>query len=81
MAKVSLNRNLAVVARQKLLYSRYGGFMTVANLMRELGCSRNTAVKFAASLPSHLLTGRRLYDISDVAMKIESARTPPKEIG
>jgi len=79
MARVSLNRNPAVSNRQKLLYSRYGGFMTIGNLMHELGCSRNTAVKFAASLPYHTPTGKRVYDICDVARKIESTRTPPKE--
>ena len=53
--------------------------MTIQNVMAELGVSRNTAKKFAATLPSYSLTGKPVYDINDVAMKIETTRTPPKE--
>jgi hypothetical protein len=78
MPRVSLNTSRAVKDRERLLYDRYGGFMTVANLMKELGVSRNTALRFAAQLPTHRPTGVRRYDIRDVARLIESTRTPPE---
>lgn len=77
MPRVSLNTDSAIRERQKILYERYGGFMSVANLMRELGVSRNTAKKFAASLPSYSPTGKMVFDIAEVAKKLESTRTPP----
>lgn len=52
--------------------------MSVANIMKELGVSRNTAMKFAAQLPSHSPTGVRRYDIRSVAKLIESTRIPPE---
>jgi hypothetical protein len=80
MPRVSLNSDSALRDRQKILYDRYGGFMTIANLMSELGVSRNTAVKFAATLPSYSPTGKNVYDIRDVARKLESTRMPPEVV-
>jgi hypothetical protein len=74
MPRVNLNVNSAVKDRQKLLYDRYGGFMTIAEIMRELGVSRNTAIRFAAQLPCYYPTGVRRYDIRDVAKAIETRR-------
>lgn len=80
MPRVSLGSNRAIQDRKSILYDRYGGFMTIQNVMAELGVSRNTAKKFAATLPSYSLTGKPVYDINDVAQKIEATRTPPKEV-
>lgn len=77
MARVNLNKT--PTERRQLLYDRYGGYMTIQNIMSELGVSRNTAKKFAATLPSFSPTGKPVYDITDVAQKIEATRTPPKE--
>lgn len=79
MPRVSLGSNRAIQDRKSILYDRYGGFMTIQNVMAELGVSRNTAKKFAATLPTYSLTGKPVYDIEDVAKKIEATRTPPKE--
>ena len=80
MPRVSLGSNRAVQDRKSILYGRYGGYMTIQNIMAELGVSRNTAKKFAATLPSYSPTGKTVYDIEDVAKKIEATRTPPKLI-
>lgn len=80
MPRVSLGSNRAVQDRKSILYDRYGGYMTIQNIMKELGVSRNTAKKFAATLPSYSLTGKPVYDIEDVARLIESSRTPPQEV-
>lgn len=77
MPRVNLNMNAAVKDRQKLLYDRYGGFMTIAEIMKELGVSRNTAIRFAAQLPCLYPTGVRRYDIRDVALAIEATRRNP----
>lgn len=77
MPRVNLNVNSAVKDRQKLLYDRYGGFMTIAEIMKELGVSRNTAIRFAAQLPCLCPTGVRRYDIRDVAKAIEATRRNP----
>lgn len=78
MPKVTLNKSNAIKDRESILYERYGGFMTIANIMKELGVSRNTALRFASKLPSHRPTGARRYDIRDVARLIESTRYPPE---
>lgn len=78
MPKVLLNTDRAVSNRRDVLYERYGGFMTTANIMSELGVSRVTAMKFTADLPSYSPTGKKVYDIMDVARKIEAGRTPPE---
>ena len=78
MPRVFLNKPNHIRDREKLLYDRYGGFMTIAEIMKELGVSRNTAVRFAAHLPCLHPTGVRRYDIRDVAKAIESTRTPPE---
>lgn len=74
MPRVKLNQDAAERKRRDILYGRYGGFMSIANLMSELGVSRNTAVKFADGLPFYTPTGRRLYAVEDVARKIEGSR-------
>lgn len=78
MPRVSLNPNRAVQDRRQQLYDRYGGYMTLANVMKELGASRPTALKFVADIPAYTLVGRRLYDIADIARKIENCRVPAK---
>lgn len=79
MPRVRLNSDERLHERRKLLYQRYGGFMTIQNVMSELGVSRNTAKKFTASLTAYQPTGKPMYDITDVARKIEEARVPKKE--
>ncbi len=78
MPRVLLNTDRAIRERRNVLYERYGGYMTTANVMKELGVSRVTAMKFTAGLPSYSPTGKKVYDIMDVARKIEAGRTPPE---
>ena len=73
MPRVLLNTN--VRDRQRTLYERYGGFMTTADIMKELGVSRMTAMKFTNGLTSYSPTGKKCYDIHDVAEKLEASRT------
>lgn len=73
MPRVLLNTN--VRERQRTLYERYGGFMTTADIMKELGVSRMTAMKFTNGLTSYSPTGKKCYDIHDVAEKLEASRT------
>lgn len=75
MPRVLLNRSREISDRQKILYERYGGFMTTADIMRELGVSRMTAMKFTNGLTSYSPTGKKCYDIRDVAAKLEATRT------
>ena len=66
----------AIEARASELRHIYGGYMTVANVMSELGnVSRKTAMKFVCDLPSYSMTGKNRYDVRDVARKIESFRS------
>ena len=74
MPRVLLNTDRAIYERRKILYERYGGFMTTANVMKELGVSRGTAMKFTADLPSYSPTGKKCYDIMDIARKLEATR-------
>ena len=64
-------------ARRAALRKEYGGFMTLADVARELGCkSRQTAAKAVAELPTYKLTGNtNRYDVGDVAALIERSRT------
>ena len=64
--------------RAIVLHNRYGGFMTTANVMKELGVSRRTAEKFTADLPSYSPTGKKVFDVMDVARKLELGRKPPE---
>ena len=76
MPRVSVGRSREIL-REKILYERYGGYMNVASVMAELGgVSRPTAMKFLADIPSYNLTGKKLYDIADIAAKIEGCRVP-----
>ena len=79
MPRVSINTDRAIRERRDVLYTRYGGYMTTADVMKELGVSRGTAMKFTATLPSFSPTGKKVFDISDVAKKLESVRKPPEE--
>ena len=72
MPRVLLNTNIR--DRKRTLYERYGGFMTIADIMKELGVSRMTAVKFTNGLTSYSPTGKKVYDIHDVATKLEESR-------
>lgn len=74
MPRVLLNRSREISDRQKILYERYGGFMTTADIMKELGVSRMTAMKFTSGLTSYSPTGKKVYDIHDVAEKLEASR-------
>ena len=74
MPRVLLNRSREISDRQKILYERYGGWMTTTDIMKELGVSRNTAVKFTSGLTSYSPTGKKVYDIRDVATKLEGTR-------
>lgn len=76
MPRVLLGRSREI-SRERILYERYGGYMTVSSVMTELGCaSRTTAMKFLADIPAYNLTGKKLYDIADIAAKIEKSRVP-----
>lgn len=74
MPKTNLGRDPNIKARRDILYGRYGGYMTVPSVMRELGVSRKTAMKFLNGLPAYAPTGRRMYDIADIAERIEVSR-------
>ena len=75
MPRVKLNTDRAVSDRRSVLYERYGGFMTTADIMKELGVSRVTAMKFTSDLTPYSPTGKKVYDITDVATKLEASRT------
>lgn len=75
MPRVLLNQSREISDRQKVLYERYGGWMTTADIMKELGVSRNTAVKFTNGLTSYSPTGKKVYDIRDVATKLEGTKS------
>lgn len=49
--------------------------MTTADIMKELGVSRATAIKFATGLTTYSPTGKKVYDIKDVATKLEGTRS------
>ena len=67
----------AVEARKADLRKLYGGFMTLSDISREIGCrSRTTAEKAVKTIPSYTMTGKKVYDIADVAMMIERSRVP-----
>ena len=78
MPKVMLNSDRKITERRKTLYERYGGFMSTANIMKELGVSRVTAKKFVSTLPAYSPTRKKVYDIQDVAAKLETGRIPPE---
>ena len=78
MPRVSLNSDRPIRERHQILYERYGGSMTTADMMKELGVSRKTAEKFTADLPSYSPTGKKVFDIMDVARKLELGRKPPE---
>ena len=63
-------------ALERGLRSRYGGFMTVADVMREIGCCRMTAQKFMADVDSFMICGKKHYQTSDFARKVEESRVP-----
>ncbi len=48
--------------------------MTTADIMKELGVSRMTAMKFTDGLTSYSPTGKKVYDIKDVAAKLEASK-------
>lgn len=73
-----MNTSREISDRRNILYERYGGWMTTANVMKELGVSRVTAMKFLSDLPAYSPTGKKCYDILDVARKLESGRMPPE---
>ena len=76
---VRIGQSNKVETRRKSLYGRYGGYMTVASVMTELGCvSRPTAMKFLVDVPAYNLTGKKVYDVADIAAKIESCRVMPE---
>lgn len=54
--------------------------MTTANIMKELGVSRMTAMKFESDLPSYNWFGHKVFDIRDVAKKLEGGRTHPESV-
>lgn len=54
--------------------------MTTADVMKELGVSRMTAMKFESDLPYYSWCGRKVFDIRDVAKKLEGGRTPPESV-
>ena len=76
MPKLTIH-DQAVKRRKEDLRRQYGGFITLTDISRELGCRNyRTVIKAVGSLPSYMMTGKKLYDIADVAMMIESSRVP-----
>ena len=73
---MNLGKSPELKNREALLRGRYGGFMTVQNLMTELGVSHPVARRIAEEFPSFNMTGKPRYDIRDVAAYIERSRTP-----
>lgn len=70
------SHNESVERRKTELRKLYGGFMSLEDVRRELGCrSRNTAAKAVGSLPAYKVTGQKKYDVSDIASLIEKSRT------
>ena len=65
----------AVEARKKDLRERYGGFMTVTDILHEFGIgSRTTAAKMLKGVPAYAPTGKKIYDVADIATLIEGSR-------
>ena len=58
------------------LRARYGGYMTISDVMKEIGCSRPTAKKFMTGVDSFSICGKTHYQTVDFAKKIESCRIP-----
>ena len=65
----------AVESRKRDLRERYGGFMTMTDVLHELGIgSRTTAAKVLKGIPAYAPTGRKVYDVADIAKLIEGSR-------
>ena len=65
----------AVESRKRDLRERYGGFMTVTDILHEMGIgSRTTAAKALKGIPAYAPTGRKVYDVADIAKLIEESR-------
>ena len=62
--------------RERELRSRYGGYMTVTDVMREIGCCRMTAQKFMSDVDGFMVCGKKHYQTADFARKIEECRVP-----
>lgn len=52
----------------------YGGMLTVEQVMRLIGVSRNTAKKWLLDVPAVNINGRPKYMVSDLARKIDLCR-------
>lgn len=52
----------------------YGGMLTVEQVMRLIGVSRNTAKKWLFDVPAVNINGRSKYMVSDLARKIDLCR-------
>ena len=75
MPRVNIGKSPELRARETDLRSRYGGFMNLTEVCRELGCrSRTTAEKAVKAIPHYLMTGKKMYDIRDIARMIEESR-------
>lgn len=71
------SHNPLIEARKQELRREYGGFMTLADICTEFGCkSRETAQKAVQTIPSFTMTGKKVYDVADVAKLIEGSRVP-----
>lgn len=62
--------------RNEELRARYGGYMTIADVMQEIGCSRPTAKKYMEGVDSFSICGKVHYQTVDFAKRIEESRTP-----
>lgn len=58
------------------LRSRYGGYMSTADVMREIGCCRKTANKFMEDVDCFMICGTKHYQTVDFAKKMEACRVP-----
>lgn len=71
----------AIENRKRDLRDRYGGFMRLTDVAKELGCkSRTTAIKAVSGIPSYAPTGAKVYDVADIATLIERSRVPAEAV-
>ena len=70
-------RDPGVEERKADLRKRYGGFMSLEDIGTEIGCrSRTTVMKTVRTIPAYTMTGKKRYDVADVAALIERSRVP-----
>lgn len=77
MPRVNLGKSPELRQRENELRERYGGFMSLTDISHEFGFKcRQSALKAVNDIPAYTMTGKKLYDIRDVAKLIEGSRAP-----